>query len=109
MKSLISAWNESDERLLTKAEPSVPHWRSPRFGNSAAIGIAASPNVNESSAPRPPLSVAAIAVVLTVPTASPAADKSVGGPQTVPVHVRIEIVGTVPPFARSYVISLSPT
>jgi len=44
-KSLTSELNESDERLLTKAEPSVPHWRSPRFGKSAAIEIDASPNV----------------------------------------------------------------
>src|SRR5438477_3365112 len=109
MKSLISAWNESDDRLLTKAEPSVPHWRSPRFGKRAAIEIDASPNVNESSAPRPPLSEAAIAEVLTVPNASPAAVKSVAGPQAAPSQVRIEIVATVPPLARSYVISLSPT
>src|SRR6185369_13240995 len=102
----------SVDRLLTKAEPSVPHWRSPRFGKRAAIEIDASPNVNELSEPIPPLSAAAIAEVLTVPNASPAAVKSVAGPQAPAVgipHVRISIVATVPPFERLYVISLSPT
>src|SRR6266576_4165627 len=74
----------------------------------ASNAIAASPNVNASSAPTLPASAAAIGVVFTEPSAWPDAVMSMAGPQAAPVHVRIEIVGTVPPFDRSYVISLSP-
>ena len=61
--------------------------------------IAASPNVNGSSEPRPPLSVAGIAELLIEPSEVPA--RTVGASQEEPFQLRIEIVGTVPPFARS--------
>src|SRR5689334_18817440 len=108
MKSLISELNDVDERLLRKAEPIAPQTPS-ECGKIASNEIAASPKVNASSPPMPSASAAGIAVVFTEPSALPPAVKSVAGPHADPVQLRIEIVGMVPPFARSYVISLSPS
>src|SRR5262245_28241267 len=91
MKSLSSAVKESDERLLTKAEPSAPHWPGCKVGKRASNEIAASPKVSESSAPKPPLLVAPIAEELIEPIAPPDAVRSVGAPHADPPHVRIEI------------------
>ncbi len=58
----------------------------------------------------PPVSADGIVDVLTAPRALAFAPPlmTVAGPHAEPVQVRIEIVGTVPPLARSYVTSLSP-
>src|SRR3954469_16970046 len=106
MKSLISELNDVEERLFRYAAPRAPH--VPGFGKIASKEMTASPKVNASSAPMPSPSAGRIALVLTEARASPDAVMSIAAPQAEPVHVRIEIVGTVPPFARSYVISLSP-
>ena len=97
---MSSAVNESDERLFRCAEPNVPQAPEP---NSASNEIAASPNVNGSRAPSPPESVAGIRLVLIEPRASAFWPPliTVAGPHSDPSHVRIEIVGTVPPFDRS--------
>src|SRR5215212_1276416 len=118
MKSLSSAENESDERLFRYADPNFPQPDVP-LGKSVRYEIDASPNVNASCAPSAPPSAWGIAVVFTVPTAQfvgvavvhapdPPPLMTVGDPHAEPDQVRIEIVGTVPPFERSYVTSLSP-
>src|SRR5262249_9432065 len=69
--------------------------------------IAASPKVSGSREPRVPASVAGIVELLIEPTE--VFVRATGASQDEPFQLRIEITGTVPPFARSYVISLSPT
>src|SRR3954469_7508633 len=100
MKSLISAENDVDERLFRYAEPKVPH--VPPDGNRAENANDASPKVYASCAPMPPVAVAAIADVFTEPSAVPPAPlMTVAAPHEEVPHVRIEMIGTVPPLARS--------
>ena len=99
-KSFSSAENDVDERLFRYADPKVPH--VPPDGNRVENDNEASPNVYASWLPRPPVAVAAIADVFTAPTALPLGPlMTVADPHDEPPHVRIEIVGTVPPLARS--------
>jgi hypothetical protein len=63
--------------------------------------ICASPKVRGSCAPRPSLWAAGIGEVLIEPAALFDPDRSVAAPHAVPLHSRMDRVGTVPPCERS--------
>ncbi len=97
-KSLRADVNESDERLLRYAEPN--DWQTLGLKSDDRRSCA-SPNVRALWPPRPSLSAAAIAEVLIEPVAFVPPASAVAGPQAVPLQVRIDSVGFVPPFDRS--------
>src|SRR5918993_611475 len=128
MKSLSCEVNESEDRLLSIADPKVTHWSS---WKSSRRSICASPNVRRAREPEemmPSDSAAGIAkVLLIVPVAhgprstpptsfegSPSGQSAEGwemfwaGPQALPVHSRAVMVAREPPWSIEYSRSRSP-
>src|SRR5215217_2899628 len=115
MKSLSCEVNESEDRLLSIAEPKEVHlfaWKISRRSSCA------SPNVRAAREPEPMMpfdSLAGIGELLIVPLAhglppqvAEGASRSWGAPQAEPFQVRPVMLARAPPWSIEYSIRRSP-